>query len=118
MRRLPQYLLHSLAALSLLLCVGVCLLWVRGYWRGDEAYVLAGGRGYYAEACRGAAMYYSARTAVARPVREWGYLCHHDTHGRRQAMDAIESRVAARLGNGFRVAGFAFRGGVPPAKDA
>jgi hypothetical protein len=33
--RLPRILLNALTALSLLLFVAVCVLWVRSYWRSD-----------------------------------------------------------------------------------
>ena len=35
MPRLARHAFTALSALSLLLCVAVCVLWVRGYWRLD-----------------------------------------------------------------------------------
>ena len=35
MRRLGRHAFTALSALSLLLCVAVCVLWVRSYWRND-----------------------------------------------------------------------------------
>src|SRR5687768_12876884 len=34
-RRLLRFAFTALSALSLLLCVGVCVLWVRSYWVSD-----------------------------------------------------------------------------------
>src|SRR5688572_21985020 len=42
-RRLLRILFNALAALSLLLCVGVCVLWVRSYWRTTGLYRETGG---------------------------------------------------------------------------
>jgi hypothetical protein len=112
-------LFNLISALSLLLSVAAVVGWARSCWRADEVYVLAEGRGYYLESGHGALMYFSARTqAPRRPRAEWGYLSHADPAARREDMDAIEGRVAARLGNGFRVAGLAFRGGGLFDKDA
>jgi hypothetical protein len=36
MKRLARHLFTLCSAASLLLCVAVCVLWVRGYWRIDE----------------------------------------------------------------------------------
>jgi hypothetical protein len=33
MRRLARWTLNALIVLSLLLCVGAAVLWVRGYWQ-------------------------------------------------------------------------------------
>ena len=82
--------------------------------------MLSGGRGYYVEVCRGSAVYYADWTwAYPRARPEWGYVGHDDTAGERRAMDDVESRVAARVGSGFRFAGLAFRGGKQASeKDA
>jgi hypothetical protein len=39
MRRLARHLFTFCSAVSLLLCVGMCVLWVRSYWRTDIAFV-------------------------------------------------------------------------------
>src|SRR5688572_5799861 len=53
-RRLLRYLFHVLAVPSLVLCVGVCVLWARSYWvqdalgrqwRDDEWWEFASARG-------------------------------------------------------------------------
>jgi hypothetical protein len=36
MRRLARHLFTLCSAMSLLLCVAACVLWVRSYWRADE----------------------------------------------------------------------------------
>jgi hypothetical protein len=105
--------LHAiLAALSFVLFLLTTALWVRSYWRGDEVCHLTGIRGYYLETARGSAMYFTARTyTYPRARSDWNYFAHLDPAGRQQAMNDIEQRTAARLGNGGRVLGFAFRGG-------
>src|SRR5687768_14703719 len=44
MRRLARRLFTLCSALSLLLCVAVCVLWVRSYWVADKLDVYWGGR--------------------------------------------------------------------------
>jgi hypothetical protein len=41
-RRLARHLITILSAVSLLLCVAVCVLWVRSYHSADNAYVTLG----------------------------------------------------------------------------
>jgi hypothetical protein len=46
MRRVARLLFTLCAAVSLLLCVGVCVLWVRSYWIEDSIRYVARGRDY------------------------------------------------------------------------
>ena len=58
-------------------------------------------------------MYFTARTyAYPRSHPEWSVVAHPDPSTCRQDMDDIEQRTGARLGNGARFLGFAFRGGA------
>lgn len=36
MRRFARHILNGLTVLSMLLCVAMCVLWVRSYWREDQ----------------------------------------------------------------------------------
>jgi hypothetical protein len=51
--RMRRRLLNLLTALSLLLCVGVGVLWVRSYWRMDQAFVARNGRLVWVGSLRG-----------------------------------------------------------------
>ncbi|MDB5329265.1 MAG: hypothetical protein JWP03_416, partial [Phycisphaerales bacterium] len=42
--RVLRRLFTLLSWVSLVLCAGTCMLWVRSYWRGDQTYVY---RGWY-----------------------------------------------------------------------
>ena len=52
---MKRRLLTLCSALSLLLCVAVCLLWVRSYWTTDEWFLIyrAAGGSEYIRSCRG-----------------------------------------------------------------
>ena len=116
MYRLP--LRSTVTFISFLLFLATLGLWLRSYWRADEIYCLRTGRGYYLDTARGTAMYFAAPIYVSPHDKpEWHYGAHLDSATRRQEMEDIEQRSAARLGNGFRLLDVRFRGGPLSGKD-
>jgi hypothetical protein len=59
-------LLNLVTILSLLLCVAVCVLWVRSYYSGSEwaTYQAADGAYFCAESCRGAVRFARGRSEL------------------------------------------------------
>src|SRR5687768_7963704 len=104
MRRLVRWLSAVCAGVSLVLCVVACVLWVRSHAVADELSLVDGGRGYYLDSSAGILSYFAADTVVRRTGRQWRYARSAYPALRRADMDAIEGRVAARGGAGFRVA--------------
>jgi hypothetical protein len=56
MRGLARHFFTLLAAVSLLLCVAVCVLWVRSYFTSDLMHLDGGSRWIYISTCQGSLM--------------------------------------------------------------
>lgn len=70
MRRLLRWAFNGLAALSLLLCVAVCVLWVRSFWVADMVTLRLGTNVYELDSSSGR-VGYSVAESKPRPFIEW-----------------------------------------------
>ena len=64
MRHVARHAFTALAALSLLLCLAACVLWVRSYWAGDRVSAILGGQRHAIRSEAGGITIYAPPTMI------------------------------------------------------